>query len=218
MTHKFITLLLRNACYIIRDLDKVHARGQLGLNLVKGSTAILTWAKVEASTEGNQMGVVGGWDHRDGASAAGKGVAELVAEELQFVGLELVVVIDNMVMGGTGSSLETSVGAEEEIKLAGMTDGGVDDSSGGNVTAAISILSVGNKETSVMALLDEDKGDGGSISGINLTTGSLDGGQFKLEDLGKLTLRHTITVEEDTMGENLAGIAETEEMLLGHRL
>lgn len=61
--------------------------------------------QVVAGSEGHQPGVVGRCGDGDRARAADIGVAQLVGEELQFVGSEAVVIPQDMVVGRTAGSL-----------------------------------------------------------------------------------------------------------------
>lgn len=54
--------------------------------------------QVIASTEGHQVGVVGGCGDGYGARAADVGVAQLVGEQLELIGCETVVVPQDVVM------------------------------------------------------------------------------------------------------------------------
>lgn len=197
-------------------LDEVHAGGEVLLDLGEGRGALGTRSKVEASTEGHQVSVVGGGDDGDGAGAAGKGVAQLVAEGLELVGFEVVIVVDDVVMRGTAGSLDTAVGAEEEVELVRVADGSVDDSTGGDVTRAIAVLGADYEEASVMTLLHQDESDGGGVVGVDVAAGGFEGRELKLQNLGELALGDTVTVEEDTVGEDFARVAEAEEEALGH--
>jgi len=197
-------------------LNKVHAGGQLVFDVLEGGGALGSGGKVEAGTEGHQMCVIGGGDDGDGARAAGKGIAQLIAQELQFVSFETMVVIDNVVVGGTAGALDTAMGAEEEVKLAWVADGSVNNGSGGDVPGAITVLRLGHKEAGVVTLLHQDKGDGGGVRGINVTAGLLQSRKLKLQDLGELALGDTVTVEEDAMGQDFAGVTEALKEALGH--
>ena len=66
--------------------------------------------QVVAGAEGHQVGVVGRCRDGDGARAADVGVAQLVGEELQFVGSETVVIPQDVIVGGTTGSLRGGTG------------------------------------------------------------------------------------------------------------
>ena len=59
-----------------------------------------------ASSESHQVGIVGGGGVRDTAGTSDVGVAQLVREALKLVGRELVVVPQDMVVGGTTGTLQ----------------------------------------------------------------------------------------------------------------
>jgi len=57
----------------------------------------------------HQMGIVGWrWD-ADGASAAHVGVAELVGELLQLIGIKVVVIPQHVVVAGSACALDSSM-------------------------------------------------------------------------------------------------------------
>lgn len=58
-----------------------------------------------AGTERHKPGVVGWCGDRDGAGAAHVGVAELVSQQLQFVGRETVVIPQDVIVRGTACAL-----------------------------------------------------------------------------------------------------------------
>lgn len=201
-----------------RSLNKVHAGLELILHLVEGGSALGTRGEVEASTGGNQVGIVGGGNHGDGAGTAGKRVAEVIGEGLQLVGLELVVIVDNVVVGGTAGSLDTFVGTKEEVKLARMADGCVDDCTSRDVAGTVSVLRLNHKKASVVTLLDKDEGNCWGIVGINLAAGGLDSGELELEGLSELALGDTVAVEKDAVGQDTGRAAELLDEAPGHAL
>ena len=70
------------------------------------SPLVLSLLEVVASPEGDQVGVVGGGGVRDTSGAPDVGVAQLVGEALQLVGRELVVVPQDVVVGGATRALK----------------------------------------------------------------------------------------------------------------
>ena len=66
---------------------------------------VLPLLEVVACPEGDQVGVVGGGGVGDAAGAADVGVAELVGEALELIGVEVVVVPEHVVMGGAARAL-----------------------------------------------------------------------------------------------------------------
>lgn len=65
------------------------------------------------SAESDQMRIVGRRRNRDGACAAHVSVAQLVGQRLEFVGTEIVVIPQNVVVRGARSSLDSGVAVGE---------------------------------------------------------------------------------------------------------
>ena len=59
-----------------------------------------------SSPESDKVGIVGGGGVGDAAGTADVGVAELVGETLKLIGCELIVVPQDMIVGGTTGTLE----------------------------------------------------------------------------------------------------------------
>ena len=173
---------------------------------------------MEAGTEGDQVGIVGGGDDGDGAGAAGKGEAHVVGEDLEGIRSKLVIIIDDVVVGGTAGPLETGMGAQVKVELGRVADTGVNDRTRRDIPRAIRILLLGGDEAGVVALLDEDHGDGRCIVGVDFLGTGLDLCQLEFEDLLELALRDTIAIEEDALGTDLVEALEGLHVLLEHLL
>ena len=72
---------------------------------VSWSPSVFLLLKVIASPEGHQVGVVGRSRIGDAPSAANIGVAQLVGQALEIIGVEPIVIPEDMVMRGTAGSL-----------------------------------------------------------------------------------------------------------------
>jgi hypothetical protein len=66
-------------------------------------------------TNGKEMSVVCGRDHRHGTSGAAVQVAKTVGEILDTVGIEVVLIMEDIVVGWARGSLKTSMGGEEKV-------------------------------------------------------------------------------------------------------
>ena len=67
---------------------------------------VFSLLEVVSSPESDKVGVVGGGGVGDAAGTADVGVAELVGETLKLIGCELIVVPQDMIVGGTTGTLE----------------------------------------------------------------------------------------------------------------
>jgi len=101
---------------------------------------VLLLHQVVPGPEGHQVGVVGRGGDGDGPGAPDVGVAQLVGQLLQLVSIEMIIVPENVVVAGSGGSLDTLMGAEIEVKLGGVSDPDVHRGSGWNVSTLPTLL------------------------------------------------------------------------------
>ena len=146
------------------------------------------------------MGVIRRRHHRDRASGTGVEVAQVVGQGLELVSCELVVVLQDLVVGRARGAKETRVALDVEIKLERVDNRRVD--TGARVAVATAIGSCGaqGKEAGVVSLLDNDKGDVRLVVGLEAAATSAQRGDLRLEDAGKLALGDTIAVDQDALG------------------
>ena len=76
---------------------------------------------------------------------------------------------------------------QEEVKLGGVGDAHVHGGAGGDVVAATgAVLVVGAEEASVVAFLDDDEGDAGSVVHLQLGAGLADCTQLVAQNLDRV--------------------------------
>ena len=113
--------------------------------------------------------VVGRGGDGDRSGAPHVGVAQLVGQLLQLVRLEPVVIPENVIVSGSGGSLDPLVGAEVEVELCRVGDADVHGGAGGDVPAlAALLLLVGTEEPRVVTLLDHDESNTWLVVGLEL--------------------------------------------------
>jgi hypothetical protein len=120
---------------------------------------------------------------------------------------KLIGVVKDVVMGRTRGSLQTSVRIQEEVELRRMGNVAVHNTARADVATAVLLAWVVGKESNMMALLNNDKGDGlmkgritskdlnlmskldtyGFIVWVDLTAGFTDGSHLCLQHVLKLT-------------------------------
>ena len=98
-----------------------------------------------------------------------------------------------------------------------MDDHRINDSTGSHVSALVRKIGISGDEASVVALLDEDHGEGGGVAWGILCGSLLQVGKLVLQDLSKLTFTDTIAEEEDAVGEHVGAGLEGIQLLLQHR-
>ena len=79
------------------------------------------------------MSVVGRCGNRDRTGAPDIGVAQLEGQLLQFIGIEAVVIPQDMVVTGPGGTLDTLVGTEIKVEFCGVSDADVHGGTGRDV-------------------------------------------------------------------------------------
>ena len=116
--------------------------------------------QVIASSESNKMGIVGRCRNGNGTSTADVSVAELIGETLQLVGVEVIVVPENMVMAWTARTLNALMWAQVKIKFGWVGNASIDSCASRYVARFARLLFlVSAKESRVVALLHNDKRD-----------------------------------------------------------
>lgn len=115
--------------------------------------------KMVASSKGYVVGIIDWGRNGHCSRASDVRVAQLICKNLQIVGAEVAVVIQHMVMSRFAGALDTSMATEVPVKLERVAHLGIDHSTGWNVLALTSLISrIFSKESSTMALLNDDKG------------------------------------------------------------
>ena len=69
------------------------------------SPLVFSLLEVVASPEGDQVGIVSGGGVRDASGTSYVGVAELVGKALELIGRELIVIPQDVVVGGATRTL-----------------------------------------------------------------------------------------------------------------
>lgn len=154
--------------------------------------------------------------NRSGASDVS--VAKLVGQALQFVGVEVVVVPQDVIVGRSTCALNTLMTAQVEVEFCRMCDADVDGCTCRNISrlAALFLL-VGAEQSRVMALLHDDEGDSRTVISFEFDASFADRRQFVLQNVRELTFGHAVTVENDAMWFVAAGgFVEHDEKFTDH--
>lgn len=108
--------------------------------------------------------------------------------------------------------------AQIEVKLRGMCDAHVDRGARRNVARfARLLLFVGAKQSSVMTLLHHNERDARPIVRLQLNAGLPNRRQLVLQHMWKLSLGHTVSVQNDAMWFVAAGrFVKHDEQLADH--
>jgi len=158
---------------------------------------VCIWRVVVLRSGANDVGIVDRSRDRDGTSAAGVYMAQEIADSLEFVRDEFIIIVEHRIMRRARSTQETSMALKVEVKLEGMRDHPVNDSPGETVSALVdfsfSHVCVFGEEPIMMTLAYDDKGD----LGFDRKLGAyfLQNRHFLLHNLQKLALGNTIPEE-----------------------
>lgn len=96
--------------------------------------------EVVPGAERHEMSVIGRRRNRHRSSAAHVSVAQLVGETLQFIGSELIIVPEHVVVRRPRCALDAGMRAEIEVEFGRMRDADVDRCSGGNIARLAHLL------------------------------------------------------------------------------
>lgn len=187
--------------------------------LMRSLTAVMFLLhQMVSGPESHQVGIVGRcwYAHRSGAPYVG--VAELISETLKLIALKMVVVPEYVIMGRSGSALDTLVTAQVKVKFSGMSNTHIYSGASRNVsTFSALFLFVSTEKSSVMALLHYDKSDSRPVVRLKFYASLANRSQFVLENVEKLALGHGVTVKDNTMGFVATGaLVEHNEQLTNH--
>lgn len=122
-------------------------------------------------------------------------MAQVVGQGLELVGRELVVVLQDLVVGRARGAKEARVALDVEIKLERVDNRRVNTSARVAVAAAIGGRGAHREEAGVVALLNNDKGDVRLIVGFEVAATSAQRGDLGLEDFGELALGDAVAVD-----------------------
>lgn len=174
----------------------LHRIGGLGRHGVREVLAL----GVEPSAGRDQVGIVRRRHHRDRTGRTGVEVAQVVGQTLELVRRELVVVLQDLVVGRARGSEEARVALDVEIELERVDNRRVH--TGARVAVATSVGSCGahREEAGVVALLDHDKSDVWLVIDVEAAAAGAQRGDLGLEDVGKLALRDAVAVDQDALG------------------
>ena len=143
------------------------------------ATVVIFLDQMVAGSERHEVSVVGGRRYGHAARASHIGVTQLIGERLQFVGREMIVVPQYVIVRGTRGALDARVTAQVEVKLGGMSDARVHRGARRYVAAAAALLfAVGTEETRVVSLLHGDERDARLIAGLQFHARLSDGHQL----------------------------------------
>src|SRR5690606_23010363 len=129
---------------------------------------------------------------RDTLGSTSEEVAKVVGQLVQLIGLEAVFIVDDVVMRRTGGTLQTLMRLEVEVVVVDGGDAAVDDRTGHGVAGlAVGTGFVGGVQAGMVALADDDDGDGRSVvlGACDLPgplAGALDLWQLLVVDLSEL--------------------------------
>lgn len=155
--------------------------------------------QVITSTERHQMCIVRRRRDRHRPRASYIGMTHLVGQLLKLVGRQIIVIPEHMVVRWSGCSLDTSVGAEEEVEFRWMRDSHIYSCSWWDVECFSYLISfIRGEEPCVMSLLHSDKCDSWLVSTLKHHTSFTNCAELILEHIEELTLRHSISVDHNS--------------------
>ena len=131
--------------------------GTLGLSL--GFVRNEVPAEVASSALAGQVGIVGGWHQADCLCRANVLVTEVMGALLHHVGIEVVLVVDDDVVGRSNLSLETGMCLKVEVKQERRRKASVLDCAGKSVAVVRFLLGRRRVEPAVVSLPTNDDGD-----------------------------------------------------------
>lgn len=106
------------------------------------------------------MGIIGRCRNGNGTSTTDVSVAELIGETLQLVGIEVIVVPENMVMAWTASTLNALMRAKVEVKFGWVGNASIDSRAGWYVARfSRLLLLISTKQSGVVPFLYNYKRD-----------------------------------------------------------
>jgi hypothetical protein len=144
-------------------------------------------------------------------------VAELVGQVLDLISREAIVIPETSVVGWSGCSLNSLVGAEVEVILCGVGDVGIHRCASRDVPRPAGLVPVVRTEQSgVVALLHHDEGDAGPVVLLQVHAGLPDGQQLKLQNCVELSFRDPISVHHDPVWLEPSLLVEVNQGVLDH--
>ena len=148
-----------------------------------------------------------------------------VGQVLQLVSREAIFIDQNLVMRRTRSALDASMGAQKEIKIAGVHHRRIDDSSRRHVAALANSIGAGEiiwfeinekpqmvarlyspvigNESRMVTLLDNDESELRLVRRLVLGQHVLNQAHFFIVDSAELAFGDAITIEDDSFRQDL---------------
>ncbi len=118
------------------------------------ATVVILLDQVVSGSERDQMSVVRrrGYAHRTSTSHVR--VTQLIGQRLEFIGREVIIIPQDVVVRGTRGALNTGVTAQVKVELGRVSDARVDRGAWRDVAAATALLfTVRAEQTRVVTLL-----------------------------------------------------------------
>lgn len=100
----------------------------------------------------SEIGVISRWDEADCPRCASEHVGGGVREALNGVGVEIVLVMDDVIVCGSSRPLQSTVSLEEEVEIVNGSDATVDYGAGTRIAIPIGAHRVDRVETSMVPL------------------------------------------------------------------
>lgn len=154
---------------------------------------------MESGTSCNNVRIVHRRHNRHCAGGASVQVAEVVGQALQIVRGEIIVILQDLVVGRPRSAQEARMALDIKVELKGVDDHGVDASARLAVAAAIGALGVHGEEPGMVALLDDHIGDFWVVVGLQAVASCTDTGNLGFQHGRELALRDSVAVDQDTL-------------------
>ena len=122
-------------------------------------------------------------------------MTQLKCELLKFIGVKMVVIPKNMVMGWSTCTLYTLMWTKVKVKFRWMGNSYIYSGASWNVTRSSRLfISICTEKTSVMAFLHHNESDTRLKIRLQFDTSFSNSSQFMLQDLSKLTFGDSISV------------------------
>ena len=122
-------------------------------------------------------------------------MTQLKCELLKFIGVKMVVIPKNMVMGWSTCTLYTLMWTKIKVEFRWMGNSYIHSGASWNVTRSSWLfISICTEKTSVMAFLHHNESDTRLKIRLQFDTSFSNSCQFMLQDLSKLTFGNSISV------------------------
>ncbi len=127
--------------------------------------------QVVAGSKCYVVGVIGRGGDGHCSRTTHVGVAQLIGKNLQFIRLEVAVIIQHVVMSWFASALYASVAKEVKIELRRMANLSIDNCPGRRISAFSSLIpGIFREESSMVALLNNNEGYLRLVTWVKLAT------------------------------------------------